>query len=201
MKKTVALVLAVLLVLSSLPALAAKSVNGGSSSSYVSDSLSGVKPFKFEHKKNGIGRGVCPVYSAPYKDAYRCNNGKAKVDTNSYIDLGGYSDQGWLLVRYSTNNGGTRVGWLPPKYIKDVKTSMVPHFSYIPQTAPAEIYVTDNNLEPYDQSGYFAQLSEGETFYILGKYNYYQYDLWYIEFTVDGQTARGFIPMDALGNG
>ena len=197
MKKLTALLLALLLVLSSVSALAATSINSGSTSS-VPGELSGVKPFKFEHKKTGIGRGVCPVYSAPYNGAYRCNNGRAAVDTNSYIDLGGYSEQGWLLVRYSTNNGGTRVGWIPPKYIKGVRTSMVPHFSYIAQTAPTEINVTDNNLNPYDPTGYFATMAAGETFYIIGKYNYYQYDLWYIELTVDGQTARGFIPMDVL---
>ena len=196
MKKTVALLLAILLVFSSVSALAAVSVNRGSNSS--SGSLANVTPFKFEHKKNGIGRGVCPVYAAPYQDAYRCNNGKAAVDTNSNIDLGGYSEQGWLLVRYSTNNGGTRVGWIPPKYIKGVKTSMVPHFSYIPQTAKSDIYVTDNNLDPYDSSGYFAMLTSGETFYVIGRYNYYQYDLWYIELTVDGKTARGFIPYNSI---
>ncbi len=199
MKKVFALILSVvLLALFCAPALAAKSIGGSSTSSSSSGSLSGVTPFKFEHKKKGIGRGVCPVYTAPYHDAYRCNNGRASVDTNSSIDLGGYSDQGWLMVRYSTNNGGTRVGWIPPKYIKDVKTSMVPHFSYIPVTAKSDIYVTDNNLEPYDTNGYFAMIGQGETFYVIGRYNYYQYDLWYIELTVDGQTARGFIPNSAI---
>ena len=195
MKRWIARFLACLFVLSCVPALAATSI-GVSSYGSVSGSLSGVTPFKFEHRRNGIGRGVCPVYSAPYNGAYRANNGRAAVDTNSYVDLGGYSDQGWLLVRYSTNNGGTRVGWIPPKYVKGVKTSMVPHFTHIAQTAPTEIYVTDNNLEPYDSSSYFARLEAGETFYVVGRYNYYQYDLWYIEFTLDGQTARGFIPTE-----
>ena len=199
MKKLLALMLSVVLItLFCTPALAAKSIGGSNSTSGSSGSLSDVTPFKFEHQKKGIGRGVCPVYSAPYEGAYRCNSGKASVDTGSSIDLGGYSDQGWLLVRYSTNNGGTRVGWIPPKYISGVKTSMVPHFSYIAQTAKSDINVTDNNLEPYDANGYFAQLEKGETFYVIGRYNYYQYDLWYIEFTVDGQTARGFIPNDAI---
>lgn len=193
MKKWIALLLAALMVISCVSALAATSIGNNAASS-----LSDVKPFKFEHKKNGIGRGACPVYSAPYEGAFRAANGRAVVSTNDFIDLGGYSDNGWLLVRYETNKGSWRVGWIPPKYIKGVKTAMAPHFTYIPMTAPTEIYVSDNNLAPYDPNGYFAKLEAGETFYVVGRYNYYEYDLWYIELTVDGQPARGFIPHDSI---
>ena len=188
MKKMLILLLALMVALSASTALAARSTE-----STAAGGLNSVSPFKFEHVKKGIGRGVCPVYTAPYSNAYRCANGKAAVDSNSYIDLGGYNDQGWLLVRYATNNGGTRVGWIPPKYIKGVKTSMVPHFVSIQRTASREITVSDNNLDPYDPTSQFAVLEAGETFYVIGRYNYYQYDLWYIQFTLDGQPACGFI--------
>ncbi len=154
--------------------------------------LDDVVPFKFEHKKQGIDCGVCPVYSAPSLEAYRAANGHATVDTNSRIDIGGF-EKGWLLVRYQTNNGSNRVGWIPSEYVKNVKTPMTPHFSSIPQVATEHIYVTDNNLDPYDNSSYFAVLEPGETYYVVGRYNYYDYDFWYIEFTLDDQVARGFI--------
>lgn len=193
-KRVFACLLVLALLMTSVTALAATSINGRTGA--ADDDLSKVTPFKFEHMKNGIGCGLCPVYSAPYQEAYRAADGKASVDTNSYIDVGGFNEQGWLLVRYSTNKGSTRVGWIPPKYVKDVKTSMYPHFSYIEQTAASEIYVTDNNLDPNDNSSYFAVLNPGETYYVVGRYNYYDYDFWYIEFMLDDQPARGFILVD-----
>ena len=48
-------------------------------------------------------------------------------------------------------------------------------------------------MDPYDNSSYFAVLDPGETYYVVGRYNYYDYDFWYIEFTLDDQVARGFI--------
>ena len=110
MKKILLLLIAAMLVLNCTAALAAKAT--ASTGSYAGE-LTGVTPFKFEHFKNGIGRGTCPVYTAPYSNAYRCADGKASVSTNSYIDLGGFSEQGWLLVRYTTNSGSTRVGVSP----------------------------------------------------------------------------------------
>lgn len=190
MKKISALLLALLLVFMSTVCLAATPVN---SQSAAKSGLSAVTPFKFEHKKKGIGKGLCPVYSAPYRGAYRAANGKAAVNTNYKLDIGGFSSNGWLLVRYSTNNGGCRVGWVPPKYVKGVKSSMYPHFSRVKQTASKAMYVTDNNLDPYDRNGWFARLEKGETYYVVGRYNYYEYDMWYIEFDIGNQVARGFI--------
>ena len=156
--------------------------------------LNSLPPCKFEKHKYGIGYGVCPVYTAPSLDAYRCANGKAVCDTNSKMDDAGFVN-GWLLVRYETNNGGTRVGYIPPKYVKGYTSSMYPHFGYIPAVAEDTIYVTDN---PMMHGTSFAVLSPGENFHILSKYNYYKkngLEWWYIECEVDGQLAYGFIEM------
>ena len=195
MKKLLSLVLALCMMMTSSVSLAASLYSGGSTSS-SSGSLSSVTPFKFEHKKKGINRGKCPVYSAPYSGAYRANNGKAEVATNSALDIGGYSEDGWLLVRYTTNSGSTRVGWIPPQYAKNAKTSMVPHFSYVKQVAAKSIKVTDDCLAPNNPNGFFAVLDPGETYYVVGLYNYYSYGLWYIEFYIGNQVARGFIPAE-----
>lgn len=194
MKRLLCLMMTIVLLMPCCVGFAATLVNGGYSAG-SGDPLSGVKTFKFEHKYSGIGKGTCPVYTAPYEGAYRGANGKACVDTNHSLDIGGYSNNGWLLVRYETNSGSNRVGWIPPKYIKGVKTAMSPHFSYIAQVAQSSIYVTDDNLSPYNPKSYFAQLQPGETYYVIGRYNYYQYDLWYIEFFIGNQAARGFIPV------
>ena len=195
MTKTIlaALVL-VMAVLTLTPAFAGTSTEGRSSGSSagLSAELNSLPPFKFEKHKNGIGYGLCPVYSAPSLDAYRCANGKAQCQTNAAIDDAGY-DSGWLLVRYETSKDNYRVGYIPPKYVKNYKSKMAPHFGYIRVTADDYIDVTDN---PMSHIGSFAQLEPGETFYVLSRYNYYAkngYDWWYIECDVDGQTARGFI--------
>ena len=178
-------------------ASAGTSTEGGNT--YIPEGESGLQsqlrslpPFKFEKHKDGIGFGPCPVYTAPSTDSYRCANGKATCDTNSKMDDGGFVS-GWLLVRYETNKGDYRVGYIPPKYVKGYTSKMYPHFGYIPAVAEGTIYVTDN---PMTHGTSFAELSAGETFHILSKYDYYKKDgleWWYIECDVDGQTARGFI--------
>lgn len=199
MKKLILMLLVLAMLLPVVSSTAATLFNPNSKALSAYDgmpALSSVSPFKFEHVKKGIGCGNCPVYTAPYTNAYRAANGKASVDTNHNIDVGGFNSQGWLLVRYSTNNGSTRVGWIPPKYVKGVKTPMTPHFTYIQCTAPDTLYVSDNNLEPGDTTSWFAVLEPGETFYVVGRYNYYDIEQWYIEFDLDGQPARGFILAD-----
>lgn len=154
--------------------------------------LQSLSPFKFEKHKNGIGYGSCPVYTAPYLDSYRCADGKASCQTNQAMDDAGFVN-GWLLVRYETNKGNYRVGYIPPKYVKDFKSKMSSHFGYIPATADDYLYVTDN---PYSHNDFFAYLAPGETFHVISRYNYYAkegFDWWYIECYVDGQVARGFI--------
>ena len=154
--------------------------------------LNDLPPCKFEKHKNGIGYGLCPVYTAPSEDSYRCANGKAACQTNAAMDDAGFVS-GWLLVRYELNSGGYRVGYIPPKYVRNYKSKMYPHFGYIPATADDYLYVSDNC---YRHDDAFAVLEPGETFYVLSRYDYYAkegFDWWYIECTVDGQVARGFI--------
>lgn len=159
-------------------------------SSNISYRLSNLLDFKFYNKEHGIGYGYCPVYTAPSEYAYRLADGKAGCDTNSYMSEAGYDVTGWLMVRYDTNKGGTRVGYIPPSYVKGYKARITRlEFDYIPVRASGSIYITDN---PLDKTSAFAILSDGEEFYVLAQYTYFG-NWWYIECTVDGQTARGFI--------
>lgn len=56
--------------------------------------------------------------------------------------------------------------------------------------------VTNNPLQKDDYA--FAEIEAGESIRILAKYTYHG-DLWYIECTVDGQPARGFIDRQTSG--
>lgn len=184
----ISILLCVLLV---SPAYAGRST-GSSGSSGNSQQLNDLPPFKFEIHKNGIGYGSCPVYTAPSEDSYRCADGKATCQTNAKMDDAGFVS-GWLLVRYETNNGNVRVGYIPPRYVKGFKSSMYPHFGFIQATANDTILVTDNPMSHTDS---FAILDPGEEFYILSKYDYYKkngLEWWYIQCTVDGKVACGFI--------
>ena len=154
--------------------------------------LNSLPPFKFKIHSSGIGYGSCPVYTAPSMDSYRCANGNATCQTNAKMDDGGYVN-GWLMVRYATNNGGVRVGYIPPNYIRGFESQMYPHFGYIPAVAEDIIMVTDN---PMMHGTSFAQMDPGEEFHILSTYDYYAKDgleWWYIECTVDDKLAYGFI--------
>ena len=202
MKKSIALILILALAFSLClvnTASAGTSTESGSSSYSGSGSLqqriNELPPFKFEIHKEGIGYGSCPVYTAPDLSAYRCANGKATCQTNAKMDDAGYVS-GWLLVRYETNKGQYRVGYIPPRYVRGYTSRMYPHFGFIQVTADDQIMVTDN---PMSHTGGFARLDPGETFYILSRYNYYAkngFDWLYIQCTVDGQVACGFIEND-----
>lgn len=186
MKKTMSALLSVLLLVGLVfNASAGTSISSSGSSS----SNAGIKDFLFSEMKDGIGCGVCPVYTAPSLNAFRANDGKATCATDYPLFIAGFNPEGWLLVRYSTNNGSTRVGYIPPSYVKGFSSSKRISFSYVQATAASSLYVTDNPMNNYSA---FAVLDPGEAYYILGSYTYYG-NWWYIECTVDGLVARGFI--------
>ena len=153
-----------------------------------------VKDFKFHHYKNGIGLGACPVYTAPSTGAYRVGN--ATAGTNSDIYVAGV-DNGWVLVRYETNNGGVRVGYIPPSYTHGFRFNNLNYMEYInynciPCVAQEDIALSDNPKSNYSS---FATIRTGGQYYILATYTYYG-NWWYVETFINGQPARGFISRD-----
>ena len=165
------------------------------------DRLLTVQSFKFKEHKNGLGLGLTsdvPVYTAPSADALRLANGHAACDTNMDVYEAGYTSDGWLLVRYDPGNGNIRTGYIPPKYCRGngFRSSMsIDRFDSLSAVAAEPISVTDN---PKGGGTAFAELAAGDSFRILAKYTYYV-NWWYIELTVDGKTARGFISRDTSG--
>ncbi|MBP5726052.1 MAG: hypothetical protein J6Y48_03145, partial [Clostridia bacterium] len=167
--------------------------NGELTAAEWNDRLLSLQSFKFMHHKDGFGYGDCPVFTAPSEDALRFANNRQACDTNQDLYEAGYSEEGWLLVRYDTGNGKTRVGYIPPKYIKGFKSGMsAKHFDHLSAIAADAILVTDN---PLKSGSSFAELTAGENLVILAKYTYHG-NWWYIECTAEGKTARGFIDRD-----
>lgn len=130
------------------------------------------------------------VYTAPSTSAYR--SGKATVSTNGSVYAAGW-ESGWLLVMYETNSGSVRVG-----YVSNPKGSFnAPQlrFAYTSAVSTASVMLTD---DPARETGGIVRIPSGTSVTYLTSYQ--NHKNWaYIETTVNGKTARGFIPMSALG--
>lgn len=164
--------------------------NGEAAARAWKDRLLTLQRFTFQRHKDGIDRGTCPVYTAPYEDALRLGNNGLECDTNKDIYEAGYTEEGWLLVRFESSSGKTRVGYIPPRFLKQFKSSLSERkFSRIPAIAGDTIPVADN---PVKAGETITELAAGDSFVLLAKYTYHG-NWWYIECTAGGITTRGFI--------
>ena len=176
-----------------LPLSAGTAEAGGNGEADLLNRLRTVPDFKFQNHSKGIGTGTCAVYTAPSTGAYRTMNGRATCDLAGEVGEAGYVN-GWLLVRYKTDGGRVRVGYIKKDEAGDYKSSMTGiKGDPIPLTAAADIPLIE---APSDYAEQFGTIGAGETFYVLRKYTYTG-SWWYVECEVDGRTARGFIERDA----
>lgn len=134
------------------------------------------------------------VYAAPSKSAWRGAKGKAEVSTNGAIYAAGW-ESGWLLVMYETNNGSVRVGYVKESSIRGgVPVDTTLDFSYDPATVLSSCTLTD---DPARSGSAITTLSAGtEVVWLTRFYNNTAWD--YVETTVNGKTARGFIRAGSL---
>lgn len=156
------------------------------------DKLLGAQDFLFKHHKDGLGvqSTSCPVYTAPDENSLRLADGKAYCNPSKDIYEAGTVD-GWLLVHYTTGKGVSRTGYIAPQYVKKFRSGMSTYgFVNLPAVAAVKMDVTDDAGKDGTP---FTTLQEGDSFRILAKHVYKNADKWYIECTVDGKTARGFI--------
>ena len=137
-----------------------------------------------------------PVYSAPSRSSWRGANGKASVSTNGAVWAAGW-ENGWLQVFYETNNGAIRVG-----YVEGMKLSgknplnQYLSFSYTSCQVTSACKMTD---DPIRQNTTITSLSAGKNVtYLTTAVNQYGQAWDYIETSVNGQTARGYIPSGCL---
>ena len=130
-----------------------------------------------------------PVYSAPDLYSYRGANGKAVVNTRGGLMAAGW-ENGFLLIMYETNNGGIRVGYVRGADIESpVSCNTMLSFHYQPATLEQAAQLTD---DPARCSTTIAMLPAGaQVVYLTTFFNQNGWD--YVETTVNGQQARGFI--------
>ena len=135
-----------------------------------------------------------PVYSAPSASAWRGAQGKASVSTNGAIYAAGW-ESGWLLLMYETNNGSVRVGYVNAKSIRGgVPMDDYLTFSYAGATVTAACTLTD---DPARTGTAIATLQPGARVTWLTRF--YNHSAWdYVEVSISGKTARGFIRAGSL---
>ncbi len=136
------------------------------------------------------------VYSAPSSGSWRGANGKAQVSTNGGVWAAGW-DGNWLLVYYETNNGSIRVGYVDGSKLKgSAGTYQSLYFEYQQVVLTSGCALTD---DPMRSGSVMAQLRSGQTVTYLSSYINQRGQNWdYIETTVNGKQARGFIPAGSL---
>ncbi len=153
------------------------------------------KPRGFNFVKNLKANQKLPVFSAPSNSAYRANNGKAAVSTNGAIYALGY-DGGWMLMLYEANHAGQyRVGYVECSKIKG-KMPALDQLEWDEATATVtkKVKLTD---DPAKTGNAMTTLKKGaKVTYLTTMFNNTGWD--YVETSIDGKTARGFIPTGNL---
>lgn len=133
------------------------------------------------------------VYSGPGTSYYRGANGKAMASTNGKVYACGWED-GWLMVMYWTNGGSVRVGFTPSKDVGEQVDLPMLRFAYASAEITARCTLTD---DPVMTNQKLATLNAGTRVTFLSEFINSQ--RWaYVETTVEGKPARGFIPADCL---
>lgn len=184
-----AIVLTLALIVSCGCVLAEDSSSCPAAESETVAALLKVPDFKFFVREKGIGKGSCPVYTAPSEDSLRLFDGNATCNVETEISVGGFEND-WLMVRYEFKDKKAGVGYIPPAYSKKLKAKASRlAFVSIPLTLTENIEITDN---PRSNTTPFGTLTEGTEVTILGKYTYTG-NWWYVETMLNGKVTRGFI--------
>ena len=135
------------------------------------------------------------VFTAPSAGAYRANKGKAQVSTNGPVYALG-QDHGWMLILYEANAANQyRVGYIEISKIKGKKPTLdVLSWDNSRCTVTETTALTD---DPAWTGNTLTTLQAGtEVTYLTTMYNSGAWD--YIETTIEGKQARGFVRSGTL---
>ena len=138
------------------------------------------------------------VYSAPSARAWRGANGRASVSTSGRVYAYGQEND-WMMVMYETNASANavRVGWINLSQLSGKKSDLPGSvvFGNLPMTLQQTASVTD---DPVGMTS-MTTLAAGTQVTWLNSF-YSNSHMWdYIEFTLNGKVARGFVLSGTLG--
>ena len=131
-------------------------------------------------------------YTGPGSNYLRAGNGKAQYGGGGQARVYGYEGN-WLLLGYETGAGVYRIGYFEYSYINNMTASgsynlRKMNFEYRNAWINAQCQITDDPVIKYEP---FGTLASGQNCKYLANYG----SSWaYIEVTVNGKKARGFVP-------
>ncbi len=132
-------------------------------------------------------------YTGPGTHYLRAGNGKAQYGGGGEARVFGYEGN-WLLLGYQTGAGLYRIGYFEKKYLDNMTVKSDSYalrklnFEYRNAKITAKCDITDDPVLKYTP---FATLDKGTSCKYLASYGH---DWAYIEVSVNGQKARGFVP-------
>ena len=133
-----------------------------------------------------------PVYAAPSEDAWRGANGRAAVSlTEPLAVLGVVEDSDWLLIEYEISATERRIGYICSNEHWSPWVSTLSLAGIVAHTS-GETVMTD---DPRASGRAMAVLPGNKLVCVLGGVGE---DLFYVEATIDGKTAYGFVPSSAV---
>lgn len=130
------------------------------------------------------------VYSAPSTASLRGGNGKAIVSTNDWIQVFG-QENGFILIQYDISSTHMRMGYIDAASLPRNATVNALNLQRQNRVMAYAAALTDDPL--FSQTA-LAQLTQGQQVTLLANMGTWAY----VETTVNGLTARGFVPQDAL---
>ena len=132
-------------------------------------------------------------YTGPGTSYLRAGNGKAQYGGGGEARVYGYEGN-WLLLGYQTGAGLYRIGYFEKKYLANMTVKSEKYtlrklnFEYRSATITSSCDITDDPVLKYTP---FGRLYNGSPCTYLASYGH----SWaYIEVTLNGQKARGFVP-------
>ena len=152
------------------------------------------KPRGFEYVDLKAGQKLA-VYTAPSTSSYRAANGKATCSTNDQVFALGW-DGGWLLMLYEANYSGQyRIGYVDGATIRGNRPNLgMLSWDGSQVEVLSNVTLTD---DPAQTGKALTTLPAGtQVTYLTTMYNTEAWD--YVETTIDGLTARGFVPSGSL---
>lgn len=130
------------------------------------------------------------VYSAPSATSLRGGEGKALVSTNDWIQVFG-QENGFVLIQYDITSDHMRFGYIDAAALP--RQASVPALALYRQPAVllSNISLTDDPLFSGAALAYLMQGQQVTQLATMGSWAY-------IETTVNGLSARGFVPISSL---
>lgn len=145
-----------------------------------------------------------PVYTAPGEDSLRAAKGKASVSFSDWVTILGRAGD-WIMVLYERSEGKYRTGWVDASQDERLMqvASMAQELNFPGMGKASNMRRIGLSDDPIAMDGGLCVLPKETEVYVLcddmsaGGEGL----ICYVELRIDGQTVRGFVPADEIGNG